>query len=49
MLAFGEKCLGTGMMEEIVTAFLTGEYMGGERHDRRVAKIKAIEEKYSKK
>ena len=37
------------MMEEIVTAFLTGEYMGGERHDRRVAKIKAIEEKYSKK
>ncbi|MBQ9081846.1 MAG: ribose 5-phosphate isomerase B [Clostridia bacterium] len=48
MLAFGEKCLGVGMMEEIVTAFLTSEFEGGERHERRVAKIKAIEEKYSK-
>ena len=47
MLAFGEKCIGTGMMEEIVTAFLTCEFMGGERHERRVAKIQAIEEKYS--
>ena len=46
MLAFGEKCLGVGMMEEIVTAFLTSEYMGGERHDRRIAKIRAVEEKY---
>ncbi len=48
MLAFGEKVIGVGMMEEIVYAFLTSEYEGGERHDRRVAKIKAIEEKYSK-
>lgn len=48
MLAFGEKCIGVGMMEEIVTAFLTSEYEGGERHDRRIAKIKAIEEKYGK-
>ena len=49
MLAFGEKCLGVGMMEEIVTAFLTSEFEGGERHTRRIAKIGAIEEKYSKK
>ena len=48
MLAFGEKVIGVGMMEEIVNAFLTSEYEGGERHDRRIAKIKAIEEKYSK-
>lgn len=48
MLAFGEKCIGVGMMEEIVGAFLTSEFMGGERHERRVAKIKAIEEKYSR-
>lgn len=48
MLAFGEKVIGVGMMEEIVYAFLTSEYEGGERHDRRIAKIKAIEEKYSK-
>ena len=48
MLAFGEKVIGVGMMEEIVNAFLTCEYEGGERHDRRIAKIKAIEEKYCK-
>jgi ribose 5-phosphate isomerase B len=46
MIAFGEKVIGVGMMEEIVNAFLTCEYEGGERHDRRIAKIKAIEEKY---
>ncbi len=49
MVAFGERCLGVGMMEEIVEAFLTSEFEGGERHERRVAKITAIEEKYSKK
>ena len=48
MIAFGEKVIGVGMMEEIVNAFLTCEYEGGERHDRRIAKIKAIEEKYCK-
>ena len=48
MIAFGERCLGVGMMEEIVTAFLTSEFEGGERHERRIAKIKAIEEKYCK-
>ena len=35
-------------MEEIVNAFLTCEYEGGERHDRRIAKIAAIEKKYNK-
>lgn len=49
MLAFGEKVVGVGLMEEIVALFLTTEYEGGERHDRRIAKIKAIEEKYCKK
>ena len=48
MIAFGERCLGVGMMEEIVTALLTSEFEGGERHERRIAKIKAIEEKYCK-
>ncbi len=48
MIAFGEKVVGEGLMEELVNAFLTCEYEGGERHDRRIAKIKAIEEKYSK-
>ena len=48
MIAFGEKVVGEGLMEEIVHTFLTTEFEGGERHERRVAKIKAVEEKYSK-
>ena len=48
MIAFGEKVLGEGMMQEIVYLFLNTEFEGGERHERRVAKIKALEEKYSK-
>lgn len=48
MIAFGEKVVGEGMMQELVHTFLTTQYEGGERHDRRLAKIKAIEEKYCK-
>ncbi len=48
MIAFGEKVVGEGMMEELVYTFLTTEFEGGERHERRVAKIKALEEKYCK-
>jgi ribose 5-phosphate isomerase B len=48
MIAFGEKVVGEGMMQEIVKIFLTTEFEGGERHERRIAKIKALEEKYSK-
>ncbi len=48
MIAFGEKVVGEGMMEEIVNLFLTTEFEGGERHERRVAKITAIEKKYGK-
>ena len=48
MIAFGEKVVGVGLMEEMVNTFLTTEYEGGERHDRRLAKIAAIEKKYSK-
>ena len=48
MLAFGEKVVGVGLMEEMVNAFLTCEYEGGERHDRRIAKITEIEKKYYK-
>ena len=48
MLAFGEKVVGEGMLQEMVDVFLNTEYEGGERHDRRLAKIKAIEAKYCK-
>ena len=49
MIAFGEKVLGEGMMEEIVSLFLNTPFEGGERHERRIAKIKALEEKFENK
>ena len=48
MIAFGEKVVGVGLMEEIVHLFLTTEFEGGERHNRRIDKIKKIEQKYNK-
>ena len=48
MIAFGEKVVGEGLMEELVSIFLTTEFEGGERHERRVGKIAEIEKKYCK-
>ena len=48
MIAFGEKVVGVGLMEEMVSIFLATEFEGGERHERRVAKIAELEKKYSK-
>lgn len=48
IIAFGEKVVGVGLMEELVTLFLTTEFEGGERHERRVNKIAELEKKYSK-
>ena len=47
VLAMGEKVVGAGYALEIVKTFLTTEFEGG-RHERRVNKITAIEEKYGK-
>ncbi|NLZ38064.1 MAG: ribose 5-phosphate isomerase B [Firmicutes bacterium] len=47
ILALGERVVGPGLAVDIVAAFLQAEHAGG-RHARRVAKIKAIEEKYAK-
>ena len=47
MLAMGEKVVGAGYALQIVETFLTTEFEGG-RHERRVNKITAIEEKYGK-
>ena len=47
MIAFGEKVVGAGLMEEIVSLFLNTPFEGGERHERRVAKIAEIEKKYN--
>ena len=47
MIAFGQKVIGEGLMLEIVDTFLNTGFEGG-RHQRRVDKISAIEEKYFK-
>lgn len=47
MLAMGEKVVGSGYALQIVDTFLNTEFEGG-RHERRVNKITAIEEKYGK-
>lgn len=47
MLAFGQKIIGEGLMLDIVDVFLNTGFEGG-RHQRRIDKISAIEEKYFK-
>ena len=45
VMALGERVVGPGLMIEIADAFLFTEFSGDERHQRRVDKIKALEEK----
>ena len=45
MLAFGQRVIGEGLMEEIVDGFLSTDFEGG-RHQRRLDKLAAIEAKY---
>ncbi len=45
VLAFGERVIGPGVMVDIVDAFLTTPFSNGERHTRRVEKIKELENK----
>lgn len=42
VLTMGERVIGQGLALEIVHAFLSGQFEGG-RHERRVAKIAAME------
>lgn len=47
ILTLGERVVGPGLALEIVRVWLASEFEGG-RHARRVAKIAAIEKKYSR-
>ena len=47
MIALGERVTGIGLGLDIVDAYLNSEFEGG-RHQNRIDKITAIEEKYSK-
>ena len=44
ILALGERVVGPGLMLEIVDAFINTKFSFDERHQRRVDKIKALEE-----
>lgn len=48
MLAFGERVVGMGLAIDIVNTFMSTEFSGEERHQRRIDKISAIEENYFK-
>ena len=45
ILACGERVVGPGLFLEIVDAFISTPFSHDERHERRVAKIKALEDK----
>ena len=47
MIAFGQRVIGAGLMLEILEMFLTTPFEGG-RHQTRIDKITAIENKYFK-
>ena len=48
VLAFGERVVGPGLALDIVDTFLNTEFSGAERHEKRIRKISAIEDKYFK-
>lgn len=47
ILTMGQRVVGPGLALDIAKTFLTSEFEGG-RHERRIEKIKQIEEKYNK-
>ncbi len=46
VLVLGARIIGIALAREIVSAYLAAEFTGEERHARRMAKIRALEEKY---
>jgi len=45
ILAFGERVVGMGIVQSMIDAFIDTPFEGG-RHEKRVEKIDAIDEKY---
>jgi RpiB/LacA/LacB family sugar-phosphate isomerase len=48
VLVLGSRIIGPELAKELVRAFLNANFSGEERHVRRLGKIKAIEERYSR-
>lgn len=47
VLAMGERVIGPGLAMDIIQIWLSTAFTGGERHQKRIDKIAAIEEKQS--
>ena len=43
LMCLGGRVVGTKLAEELITTFLKAQFIGGERHRRRLNKIKALE------
>jgi ribose 5-phosphate isomerase B len=43
MICLGGRVIGVKIAEELITAFLNARFIGGERHRRRLDKIKVLE------
>ena len=48
VLIMGGRVIGTELARELVTAYLSARFTGGDRHRRRLEKIQILETKYSK-
>ncbi|MET0555388.1 MAG: ribose 5-phosphate isomerase B [Vicinamibacteria bacterium] len=48
VLVLGGRVVGTALARELVGAFVSARFSGEERHVRRLAKVQAIESRYSR-
>ena len=48
VLCLGERVIGPELAKEVVLSFLSARFSGSERHIRRLAKVKKIEEEHMK-
>jgi ribose 5-phosphate isomerase B len=48
VLCLGARVVGPALAGEIIAAYLGAEFTGEERHARRLGKIKAIEQEFSR-
>jgi RpiB/LacA/LacB family sugar-phosphate isomerase len=46
VLVLGARIIGTELARELVHAFIGAEFSGDERHQRRLAKVRALEDRY---
>jgi len=49
LICLGGRVLGNKMAQELISGFLKARYIGGGRYQRRLDKVKALEDKYRNK